>query len=92
MPKKRFKLIPGGWNRAILLLLILLPSEVDTVIKEQSSKRYAVKAFSFNGSKVVFTLLRKVIAFNVELITIHVWGPSFLRLFTRFIVSRNLGF
>ena len=92
LPKKRFKLVLGDWNRAILLPFILLPSEVNTVIKKRCSKRYAIRAFSSSGSKMVFTLLTQVVAFHVGLTTIHVWEPSFQKLFTGLIGSRNLSF
>ena len=62
------------------------------VTKKQSSKEYAVRVFSFSNSKVVFTLQIKAISFHEELTTIHVWGPNFQGLFTRFIVNRNLSF
>ena len=52
--------------------LILLPTEVDTVIQEKSCKKNMVRALGSGGGKVILTLLTKVIIFYMELITIHI--------------------
>ena len=55
-----------------MLLLVLLPTEVDAVPKEGCCKRNAVGTFGSGGGKVILTLLTEVIAFHVGLTTINV--------------------
>ena len=52
--------------------LVLLPTEVDAVIQEECYKRNAVGALGSGNGKVILTLLAKVIAFYVGLITIDI--------------------
>ncbi len=51
---------------------MLLPSEVDLILKVESCKQYSIEVSSPNSGKIVFTLLIKVIAFYMGLATIEV--------------------
>ena len=55
-----------------MLLLILLPMEVDAVTQEKSYKKNIIEALSSGSSKMILTLLTKVIIFYVGLITIYI--------------------
>ena len=56
-----------------MLLLILLPVEVDAITQEKSCKKNTIGAFGFSGGKVILIILTKIITFYVGLITIHIW-------------------
>ena len=74
MTKEGLELLPGDGDCAfsLMLPLVLLPTEVDTVPKEGCCKGNAVGAFGSGGGKVILTLLTEVIAFYVGLTTIDV--------------------
>ena len=55
-----------------MLLLVLLPIDVDAVTQEGCYKGNTVGVLGFGGSKVIFTLLAEVIAFYMGLTTIDV--------------------
>ena len=55
-----------------MLMLVLLPTEVDAVPKEECCKGNTVGALGPGGGKVILTLLAEVIAFHVGLTTIDV--------------------
>ena len=55
-----------------MLPLVLLPTEVDAVPKEECYKENAVGDFGSCGGKVILILLAEVIAFHVGLTTIDV--------------------
>ena len=72
--KKDLELLPSNRDCALSLmfLLILLQTEVDAVMQERCCKENMVGALSSGGSKMILTLLAKVIVFHVGLITIDV--------------------
>ena len=59
-----------------LLTLVLVPTKVDPTMKEQSCKRGMVEAGSASSSKIILTLLTKVVAFYVRLSIIEIREPS----------------
>ena len=74
MTKEGLELLSSDGDCAfsLMLPLVLLPTEVDTVPKERYCKRNAVGVFDFGGGKVILTLLTEVIAFHVGLTTIDI--------------------
>ena len=74
MTKEGFKLLLGNGDCAfsLMLLLVLLPTEVDAVAKERCCKGNAVGTLGPGGGKVILTLLTEVIAFHVGFTTIDV--------------------
>lgn len=74
--EKRFKLVPGDWDRTILveLPLVLLPTEVDLFPKEKSYKQNSVWPSTYTHAKVVLTLLAEVITLHVDPYRIDVRG------------------
>ena len=79
MAEKCFELVPHDWDRTIcvLFLLVLLPVETDPVPKERCSKKNLDKPGSSSSSKIVLTLLTKVVAVHVGLFAVYVQGTSF---------------
>lgn len=55
-----------------MLLLVLLPTEVNAVTKEKSCKENMVGAFGSGSGKVFLTFLIKVIIFYIRLTIIYV--------------------
>ena len=74
MTKEGLKLLPGDGNCvfSLMLPLVLLPTEVDTVLKERCCKGNAVGTLGPGGGKVILTLLTEVITFHMGLTTIDV--------------------
>ena len=74
MIKKGLKLLSGDKNLAFnfMLPLVLLPTDVDAIMKEGCYKINTIRAFGSGGGKVIPTLLAEVIAFHVGLTTIDV--------------------
>ena len=74
MTKKSFELLPGDSNYtfSLMFLLVLLPTEVDTVMQKKCYKGNAVRALGSGGGKVILTLLAEIITFYVELTIIDV--------------------
>ena len=74
MTKKGLELLPSDRDCALrfMLLLVLLPTEVDAVTQEKCCKGYTVRAFGFGDGKVILTLLAEVIKFHVRFTTIDV--------------------
>lgn len=72
--KKHFKLVLSDLNKAIwvILPLVPLPSEVDLILKKKYSKKYAFEAFSFSGNKMILILLTKVIIFHIGFDIIYI--------------------
>lgn len=66
-------------------MLILLPVKTDPVLEKRYSKKNLVSLSSFNGSKIVFTLLIEVVALYVGLFTVYVWGTGFQKFISRFL-------
>ena len=52
--------------------LILLSVKVDVVTQKKSYKKNMIGALGFNGSKIIFTLLTKVIKFHIRPTTIYI--------------------
>ena len=52
--------------------LILLPIEVNAIVQEKNCKKNTVRALSSVRSKVILTLLTKVITFYIGLTTIYI--------------------
>ena len=73
--EERLKLVPRDWDRnlCVMSLLVLLPAEADPVPKEKRGKGNLGKSCSSGGSKVVLTLLTKVVAIHVGLSAVYVW-------------------
>ena len=78
MSKECFELVLRNWDRdiCVMFLLILLPAEADLVPKEGRDKKNLGRLRSFSGSKIVFTLLTKVVAVHWGLSAIYVWGTG----------------
>ena len=74
MTKEGLELLPGDGNCAfsLMLSLVLLPTEVDTVTQKRYCKGNAVGVLDSGSGKVILTLLAEVIAFHVRLTTIDV--------------------
>lgn len=74
LAKKRFKLIPGDSNEIVpfQLLYQLLLVEVDVIPRKKNCKRNSIQTGDSNSSKIVFTLLTKVIILYDSSITINV--------------------
>ena len=74
MTKEDLELLPRDKDCALglVLPLILLPTEVNTVTQEGCYKGNTVGALGPGGSKVILTLLAEVTAFHVGLTTIDV--------------------
>ena len=72
--KEGLELLPRDRDCALglVLPLVLLPTEVDVVTQEGCCKGNTVGTFGSGGSKVILTLLAKVIALHVGLTTIDV--------------------
>ena len=79
MAEIRLELVPFNRDKAVYvsLPLILLPAEIDLVSEERHSKKNSSRHCSSSGSKVVLTLVTKVIAVYVELSAIYVYGMGF---------------
>ena len=67
----------GDLNLIFHLLLLLLPAKQVSIFTESNSKRYPILTFDLTSSKMVFTLLEKVIAFQVSFIPIYIWETGF---------------
>ena len=61
-------------NFLLLILLILLPTEVDSILQKKGCKRNLVWPGNFLSSKIVFTLLAKVVVFHVGPTIVEVQG------------------
>ena len=75
MAEKCLKLILRDQNRAIciMFLLVLLLAEANPVPKEKHSKKNPVSPHSSSDSKIVFTLLTKIIVVYIRLSVIYIW-------------------
>lgn len=56
---------------------MLVPAEVDSIAEEADCKNGAVGASSSSNSKMIFTLLTKVITLYIKLTIVEVWEPGF---------------
>ena len=74
MTKKGLELLPGDGDCtfSLMLLLVLLPTEVDAVPKKGYCKKNTVRALGPSGGKVILILLAEVIALHVVLTMIDV--------------------
>lgn len=72
--EKHPKLVLSNWNGVIcvLFLLILLPSEVNIILKKKYSKTNAVGALGSSSNKIILILLIEVITFYIRFIAIYV--------------------
>ena len=72
--EERLELILNDQDKAVcvLFLFLLLPAEVDLVLKEESNKRNSVGTFGFGSGKVILILLTKVIAFYLGFTKIYI--------------------
>lgn len=77
--EKSLKLVSCDQNKVVYVLfsLILLLAEADLVLKKEHSKKNLIRPFRSSDSKVILTLLTKIVAFYVRLTMIHVWGVDF---------------
>ena len=76
--EERLELGPCDWERSVcvMFLLVLLPAEADPVPEEGRGKKNLDMPLSSGGSKVVLTLLTKVVAVHVRLLAVYVWGTG----------------
>ncbi len=56
---------------------MLLPIEIDLILKKGYYKRNSVKLSSSNGSKMIFVRLTEIITFQVKLSAVDVRGLGF---------------
>ena len=77
--EERLELVPYDRGSAVgvVLPLVLLPTEADSVPKEGRSKKNLIGPPSSSGGKVVLTLLTKVVAFHMGIFAMHVRGMGF---------------
>lgn len=68
LSKKDFEFVPIGDSGLVTfnLSLILLPTEVNLIPKEKNYKKDVFVAFSPSSFKIIFALLTKVIAFEIQ--------------------------
>ncbi len=66
-----------GTKLFLFSLFILLPIELNSILKKKSRKQNFIKLGSFSNSKVVFVLLREVMELFVGLTIINVRGLGF---------------
>lgn len=77
-PQKGFEFFPGQEGSSVTfgLSLVLLPAIKNPVLQKGRRKKYAFMTFSPGSLKMVFTLLKKVIAFHMQIPIIKVGVPS----------------
>ena len=94
MTKKGLELFPSDRDCALSLmfLLVLLSTEVDAVMQKRCCKVNMVEVFGPSNSKMILTLLTKVIIFYVRLTTIDVRGFGLQWLLTGIVRGGSLGF
>ena len=92
--QKRFEFLPGGWNQSfvIQLPLVLLLAETNAVSEERCSKKYAVGSFCSCGSKVVFTLLTKIVTDYVVITLINIRQPCLEGVLSKAFAIRGFNF
>ena len=70
---------------------MLLPMEINTILKEKYCKKNTIRFFYFDNNKIVFTLLSEVVIDYMIFITINIRKTYFERSLTLF-VTTNLVF
>ena len=78
MSEEYLKLVPRDRDRGVVVmfLLVLLPAEADPVLEKRRGKENLGRLRSSDGSKVVLTLLPKVVAVHVRLFVVYVRGAG----------------
>lgn len=61
----------------VLFLFVLLQAKADLVLKERHSKKKLVKTLGSGINKVIFILLREVVAFYMKFTAIYFQGANF---------------
>ena len=76
--KEHFELVSRDCGRSVCVMspLVLLPAEADPVLEERHGKENPGRLRSSSGSKVVLTLLTKVIVVNMRLPAVYVLGSG----------------
>ena len=76
LSEKCLELVPRNRDRGfgIMSLLVLLPAEADLVPQEKRGKGNPGRSHGSSGSKIVLTLLTKVVAVHVRLSAVYVRG------------------
>ena len=69
----KFFLGDGDVNLIFHLLLVLLPAKQSYFLKKNGGKWHLIFTFDLSGSKMVFTLLEKLIALQISFIAIDIW-------------------
>ena len=84
LAKEGLESLPADRNVGLVfyLMLVLLPSEQDSIFQEDSHKRNLIQTHDTGGGKVIFALLEKIIILQVSFTLINVRKPSFQRLLT----------
>lgn len=77
--KESFKLFISNKNISLIFYYILMMFllKQGCFFEENSSKHYFILAYSSSINKIIFSLLKKVIALLVVLFSIYIRGPSF---------------
>ena len=72
--EERLELVPRNWDKGLCFMspLVLLPGKADPVPEEGRGKKNSGRPRDSGGSKVVLTLLTKVVAVYVGLSAIYV--------------------
>lgn len=92
--QKRFEFVPDRWNHIliILLLFMLLLAETDVILKEKFCKKYVIKFFCFGDIKMIFTLLKEIIASHVVITPINVKKAFLEWIFIKIFYNSKSGF
>ena len=78
LAQQRLEFVSGDRDRGVGVIspLVLLPAEANPVPKKRCGKRDPRRPRSSSGSKIVFTLLTKVVAVYVRLSAVYVQEVS----------------
>ena len=76
--EERLEFVPGNRDRGdgVMSPLVLLPAETNSVLEERCGKEDPGRPRSSSASKIVLTLLTKVIAVHVGLSAVYVRGAD----------------
>lgn len=80
LPEKSFKFILSKRYGIITfnLRFVLLPLKVNYIPKEQSRKKYTLRAFGTSRIKIIFAILTKIVAFYMRASIVYVGILCFL--------------
>lgn len=92
MPKKDFEFFSSSRNSIVALHLsfVLIPAKADSILKKQSCKKDAFKAYSISYIEIILVLLIEIVTLYIQVPIIEIRVFSLERAIARYKVYLQL--